>query len=195
MIPLTQIVTVPGRGKTPLLMEFPIPQDLDGPFIVTSSRDFLLVDEKFPNGTVRAAVRKTSLSDLFSSLVERACRASIEEGWGSCHPATREGLREAARYLLEYGLSDLDILYSPGFETTTLDLDISAFEASWLPEGWAIVVPSERAYLGTSFGFGDGNHAAVLHNASRAMGFLVPEEVLSAGVADSSAGEVGSADS
>lgn len=191
---LTQIVPLHTK-KTPFLMEVPLPKGLDGPFLVSSSKDFLWVADRLSNDTIRAAVRKSSLPDMFRSLVQRALENALLEGWGSCHPSTSEGLREAAGHLMEYGMGDMEILYAQDFDIQTLDiLSLPASEASWLPSGWAVVVPSNRGYLGTAFDFGGGNHAAVLHNASRAIGFLVPKEVLLAGVVDESAGEFSSVD-
>lgn len=167
--------TVPLKAKkSPLFLEVPVSQELGGPFLVTSSRDFLWVNEGANRPVVRTAVRSVGREELYRGLVERVCKESQEREWGSVHPNTREGLRGAVKHLLEYELTDLVVLYEESFDTEHLDLDIPAEPVDWLPEGWAVVVPSERGFLGTMFDLGEGRYAAVLHNASRALGILVP---------------------
>jgi hypothetical protein len=169
---LTQVVPLPPREKTPLLVSVEVSEELDGPFLVSSSDDFLWMPERLRTGELRAAVRKILLPQLWAEAVRRVLRKSEEEGWGSAAPATKEGARRVVDHLSEYGLGEVEVLHGSGFDLGVLPLSLPAVEEAWVPPGWAIVIPQDRAYLGTTFTFPQGNAACVLHNPSRALGIL-----------------------
>lgn len=171
---LTQVIRSPTNKRVPLMVEVPIARNLDGPFLVSSTTGFLWVNDKFPSGVVRAAVRKVPPMFLFREAVQEVCEYSLEFGWGSVAPASLEGLQQAQGHLKEYGFGSLSILHDPGWALAGLKTPASAEEVSWLPAGWAIVVPADRAYLGTLLDFNEAKCALVLHNPSRGIAFSVP---------------------
>lgn len=170
---LTQIVTMDG-SRAPLMMEVPVSPDLDGPFLVTSSRDLVWISKVFPNGTLRTAVRQVHRPDLFQAIVERIASLSQEREWGSVHPVSEEGMSRVVHHLADYDLLDVEVLFSEGFDQGLIPEDIPRQETSWVPDGWAVVVPVDRAFVGTTFDFGEGSYACLIHNASRGVGVLIP---------------------
>jgi hypothetical protein len=174
MSALTQIIPSHAEARTPLMIEVPIAPELDGPFLVSSSRDLLWIKNKFPQGVVRAAVRKVPLSFLFRDALLKVARESVARGWDSLHPPTAEGLLEAMAYLAEYDLTPVEILHGSRFERELLPPDVRATETTWVPADWAVVVPEDRAFVGTAVDFGSGQIALVLHNASRGIAFAAP---------------------
>jgi hypothetical protein len=176
MVSLTQILTMPQKGKSPLMMEVPVDPNLDGPFLVSSSKDFLWIAKVFPNGSLRAAVRSASLATLFEEATRRVAAQARAVEWGSLHPPSKVGLIEALAHLAEYDLMDVEVLHGPGFDEDILSLDIPHDEVEWVPDGWALIVPIDRAFVGTAFEFGVGKYAVVLHNAPRGVSVLAPLE-------------------
>jgi len=176
MVSLTQMLTMPQKGKSPLMMEVPIDPNLDGPFLVSSTKDFLWITKVFPNGSLRAAVRPVPLRALFEEATRCVAAQSKVAQWGSLHPPTKEGLVEVLAHLAEYDLMSVEVLHGPGFNEDLLSFEIPFCEVEWVPEGWALLVPTDRAFVGTAFDFGDGGYAVVLHNAPRGVGILAPLE-------------------
>ena len=176
---LTQIVSTPYGKLTPLIIEVPVAPGLDGPFLVSSSANLIWFSDKFPSGVVRAAVRRVPLEFLFREVVEKIKNQAEELEWGSVSPATEEGVLNAVGHLREYGFENLVILYDQDWPLAEYDLTDhlgsgNTVEVSWLPPGWAVVVPLDRAYLGTTFDFGEGKCATVIHNSSRGIAFSIP---------------------
>lgn len=169
---LTQIVAMDG-SRRPLMLEVPVAVDLDGPYLVSSTKDLVWIAKAFPNGTVRTAVRVTLLPDLYRALLERITTLSQEREWGSVQPATEDGAKAVLLHLADYELLDVEVLHGVDFDTSILPLDIQTTAATWIPDGWAAVVPVDRTFVGTVFDFGEGNYAALIHNASRGVGVLV----------------------
>jgi len=175
MTPLTLIISPPPRPKIPLLMEFPVSPELDGPFLITSSRDWIWVSESFPNGTVRAAIRKAPLQFFFREVLERVHKMSKNLEWGSALPATAEGIKKALAHLSDYELVPAEIVVGEKFNTSLVPEDLKVTEALWVPSDWAVVIPADRAFIGTTFDFGEGRYASVIHNAARGLCVLTPE--------------------
>ena len=171
---LTEVVSLPQPGRSPLIMEVPVSHDLDPPFLVSSSKGVVWVAKLGvpPSQNVRAAVRRATLSALFEEAVVETRKKAQELSWGSVWEATPEGLGKASSHLLEYGLAPWEVLYGAGFDSSILS-ETPSREVRWVPEKSAILVPRDRAFLGTSYDFGGGNVALVLHNPSRALAFLV----------------------
>jgi hypothetical protein len=170
---LTQIVTMDGSRK-PLMMEVPVAPELDGPFLVTSTRSLVWIAKAFPNGTLRTAVREIHRGDLFQALVEKIASLSQEREWGSVQTASEEGVRLVIHHLADYDLLDVEVLFGEGFDPDLIPEDIPRQKVTWLHEGWAIVVPADRSFVGTTFDFGEGSYATLIHNASRGVGVLIP---------------------
>lgn len=174
MSSLTQVIVSPTGTRTPLMVEVPVQPALDGPFLVTSTKEFLWVNRKFANNTVRAAVRKAPIAFLFRDALYKVERRSEEEGWGSTHPPTAEGLMGAVKHLSEYGMEEVEILHGPDFDGKLFPENLPHYEVEWVPADWAVVLPLDKAYVGTCFDFGEGQISLVLHNASRAVGIVAP---------------------
>lgn len=173
---LTQLVAQPNGSRAPLMLEVPVPPGLDGPFLVTSSRDLLWVSKAFPNGNLRAAVRRVSPGDLFLDLLCAVERRSREEGWGSAHPPTASGVAGAVAHLSEYGLNDVEVVFRAGFDESLVPAGVPSRKVEWVPVGWAAALPVDRSFVGTTFDFGGGQYATLLHNASRGVGIVSPGE-------------------
>ena len=142
---LTDVIEVPAGGREPLLLEVPVPPELDGPFLVTSARGMLWISDKFPSGVIRAAVRETPLEFLFRDAVVRVSEMSQANGWGSYQPHSEDALDQARAYLEGFGFDEVDVLHNIENEPSPVP---------WVPIGWTIVIPKDRSYLGTAFDFG-----------------------------------------
>lgn len=166
-----------GEGRTLLYIEVPVSAALDGPFLVTGSKAPFLWVRKFPTNFVRAAVRRIPWEFLHREALEHAAARAQEAEWGNCLPPTPEGLRAALAHFEDYQIpKPYEFLYGDGFDKTILQgvEDVVAQEVTWVPTGWGVLLPEDRAYLGTTFDLGTGNRALVLHNASRGMCILRP---------------------
>jgi hypothetical protein len=172
---LTQVIMAPDQQRVPLLMEVPVSRALDGPFLVTSSKDFLWVSNAFPNGMIRAAVRTVPLEFLFRDAILKVAEMSREKCWGSVHPPTSSGVSEALSHLEEYGLENPCVLASSSFDRGLIPDDLPCYETNWVPENWAVVLPFDRTFVGTTFDFDENRFALVLHNASRGIAVVAPE--------------------
>ncbi len=173
---LVQIYSQP-YPKVPLLVEVPVQAGLDGPFLVSSMKSHLWLEDKFPTGVVRAAVRKVPMEFLFREAVEKIAEKSKVLSWGSVHSPTREGILEAISHLASYDLSDIEVLYGEGFDVELFPESVPTSEEVWVPAGWAVVLPLDKSYVGTLFDFGQARNALVIHNASRGVGLVVPGEL------------------
>jgi len=173
---LTQIVVMDG-SRTPLMLEVPVAPDL-GPYLVTSSKDLMWIGKAFPNGAVRTAVRSITKPSLYRSLLTRIVTRSRKSNWGSVQPPTVDGMRDAINYLADYGLLDIEVQYGEGFDTSVIPDDIPTHAARWVPPGWAAVLPADRDFVGTTFEFGEGKYATLIHNAARGVCVLATEGVV-----------------
>lgn len=176
MTPLAHIYSQP-YPKVPLLVEVPVQASLDGPFLVTSMKSHLWVDDKFPTGVVRAAVRKVPMEFLFREAVEKVAEKSKELSWGSLNTPSKEGVLSSIAHLSSYDLVDIEILYGEGFDSDLLPEGVPSSEEVWVPAGWALVLPLDKSFVGTLFDFGQARNALVIHNASRGIGLVIPGEL------------------
>jgi hypothetical protein len=174
---LTEMVTYPSYKRQPLILKIPISPGLDGPYLVTSSRDFLWVERAMPGPEIRAAPRKIPLGFLFRDALYQIRAKSLELEWGNVLPPTAEGLQSALNFLEEYELpGDRHLLHGSRFPMEGIPLSVSAREEAWVPAGWAVLLPEDRGYLGTTIDFAGGVKAAAFHNPSRGIVILAPEE-------------------
>lgn len=171
---LTQMIVMPGGQKTPMMMEVPVSSELDGPFLFLSSKSYFWAEHSFKHGFLRTAVRKILKPLLFRELVEIIATSSLERQWGNVHPSTREGVVAGFSHLADYDILDVEVLYGSGFDLSILPDDVNAVEASWAPDGWALVLPTDRSFLGTTFNFGGNQHGSLIHNASRGIAIIQP---------------------
>jgi hypothetical protein len=169
-------VLVKPHQKTPILLEVPIPENLEGPFLVTSSRSQIWIDEKFPSGFIRAAITKAPKEFLFREAMLSIFKKSRELSWGSVNPATKEGVQDTLAHLAFYGLVDVQVYYGDGFDLDLLPEGIPSSEEVWVPARWAVLLPKDKSFVGTLFDFGQDRNALVIHNAPRGVGLVVQEE-------------------
>jgi len=175
---LLKLGQAPAAKKDPVMACVQVSLELDPPFLVSQAKlDRLLtwvekLSQKDGSGRIWAAVRKAPLEFMYREAVQEAAEKASALGWGSVHPRTRQGFLEASGHLEEYGMREWEVLYGKGFDTSLLDQSTKASEQVWMPEGEAVVVPVQRAYLGTATSYGEGRYSLVIHNPSRAMAFL-----------------------
>ena len=178
MSSLTEFVTSPQASRTPLMLEVPVTPGLDGPFLVSSSKDLIWIARTFAGGAVRAAVRTAPIQFLFRDAIHKVFYKSMDEKWGSWAPPSAEGVREVISHLAEYDLTEVEVIFGVGFDETLIPEKVPSKEAHWVPPCWAVILPADRAFVGTTFDFGSGRAALVLHNASRAVGVVAPAPTL-----------------
>ena len=152
------------------MVELPV-NPLTAPYLVSTTRSFYW-SKPMKNNLVRVAVRKSTLEDLYSEIVQIIYEQGISDNWGNSHPLSKEGLRDSVSYLKYYGLEDLEILSS---ENNPLDLS-SSFEkmsvrfVSWL-DNCCVVLPKDKSFFGSLTDFGSDNYAILIHNPSRGIAF------------------------
>ena len=154
-------------NRVPLMLDkIPASSDPDaGPFLVTSSRDFIWVDRAFQGGFLRVAVREESPGAVFLGLVEAIASEGVKRHWGNTFSASKEGVLQAIARFHYYELPNPTLLYGEDFNIEFAP-SVDRVPAEWLPSGWAVMVP-DREYVGTLFEVGDKHVGAVSHNPSR----------------------------
>lgn len=181
---LLQIVKMSAQKKTgiPMMVEFPINPDC-APFLVSSSKEMLWIDEAHPGAVVKAAPRRDSVpGELFLEVLEGVGNRGRKDGWGNIHPFTVGGVREALDYVASYDLDDLEILVPrvraadnkrgvfrrpdwlcPG------ELNVPVRPSGWLPDGCAVVVPRDREFVGMLGFLAPKTFVVVVHNPGRSI--------------------------
>ncbi len=172
MVMLTEVMPYDMGSKTPLMVEVQVNRDL-APYLVTSSKSALWIDRPHPNSCVRAAVRAGDLEEHCQLLVQEIALKGDLEGWGNCHPLSAAGVEAAIEHLGYYGLSDVEVLFSSATKTVGVPEGVPVGEALWVPPGWAVVVPVDRGFVGTTLCFKEDRLATVVHNAARAVAVLI----------------------
>jgi len=146
------------------------------PFLVSSTRSVVWIDQASKEGFVRVALRSPNgiQGEIVATILDRA----VQEDWGNVYSLSEHGLQEAAQYLQDQGANEVDLLMSPSLSDqvgTFLPDQWEVKTASWLPLDTLIVVPRDRTYLGT-FGTLDGNVCAIVHHPERAIAICIPTE-------------------
>lgn len=163
---LTTIVPMTRKaGGVPLMTEVPVEAEL-APFLVTSTKAVTWI-ARAVGGRVRSAIRSVNPNAHFAELVEAVAVKSIEEGWGSVLPLSVEGVKQGEAYLREHGFIELTLLTAEDTPDLHPTEKVEVVLTSWLPTGTAVLVPTDREYVGITLDFGNGSIATVLHNASR----------------------------
>lgn len=163
---LTAIVPMTRKaGGVPLMTEVPVEAEL-APFLVTSTKAVTWI-ARAVGGRVRSAIRSVTPNAHFAELVAAVATKSTEEGWGSVFPLTPEGVVQGETYLREHGFTELTLLTSEGTSDLHPSEKVEVVPTSWLPTGMAVLIPTDREYVGITLDFGNGSIATVLHNASR----------------------------
>ena len=167
------------KGRKPLILEFRVnPQTV--PYLVSSSNGVMWIDEPIagdPPGDppiVKAAVRKVSTGDLFWEASKAIYDTALECQWGSAHPFTEEGLAKAIEHVESYDMGAVDILVGPAKNGSKRpawlkgkDDDHRVQLSAWIPENCAVVVPTDRQFVGLLVHVTPGSVAMALHNPSR----------------------------
>ena len=171
-----------GQREGVGMLEFAVHRET-APFLISTTRSMTWVT---PRGDrLLAGIRP--LPDL-GSLFREVVLHVVEKGrlceWGSIHPSTPAGLLEAIAHVRSYGIQEVDLLVHPlalkglpspvEHEHGRSLLGLPLEEAPWLPEGVAVVVPSDRGFLGFVLYTGPGQGVFVVHNASRGMAAVAP---------------------
>ena len=171
------LTPIPYLGSTetgfPLMIEFPINPELS-PVLVSSTRGVIWADDR--NGMVRAAFRK-DLDNFFRSVILSSLEGGLEGKWDNSGFFSESGLSNALGFLRYYEIpEDYHLLVHPSRREETLphtkSLDISLFEALWVPPNQSVLVPEDRSYLGSLIQHKSGMFASVIHNISRGMFIL-----------------------
>lgn len=164
----------PRKGSVPLMVEFRVNPET-APFLVSSTRSFVWVTPR--TDRLRAAIRVVDgdgIGGVFRDIVTRVAEAGADGKWGNVHPFTPEGVSAARAHLTYYDMSDTGIVAHPGTDVSTLGVDDDAVErASWVPDGWAVVLPTDREFVGFLV-VSDDRYLTVVHNSSRAVAVVRP---------------------
>jgi|13_taG_2_1085334.scaffolds.fasta_scaffold09307_4 hypothetical protein len=161
-------------NKNPLMMASPIAPDLDGPFLVSSSKGFIWVEKKFSGNFIRAATRVDKVQDMFENILNSILEKSVDMEWGSVKPFTEKGVKESILYLSYFGFAEFDLILNSDSPFSFKDKPENLFVSweSWVPEGCAVLTPTDKSYLGTIYSFGNGNFSCCVHNPSRGICIL-----------------------
>ena len=165
------------KGVTPLILEFTVdPQT--APYLVSATTGLLWVDTPHPadrQPVIKAAVRKgVAPGDLFWEAAKAIYARSLEAQWGSAHPFTSDGVEAAIEHVESYDLGQVDILVSPTTPTKKrpvwlLEKNIGHHvrSSSWVPDNCAIIVPTDRQFVGMLVHLTPTIMALAVHNPSR----------------------------
>lgn len=171
MANLLPILPMPVKsGDTPpLMLEFSVNPETS-PMLVSMTRHMAWVSPSKPS--VRAAVMRTTPDHLFWLVVQSVISMNRTAKWGSYQPLSPNGIRQSAEYLKSYGLTNFELLIGPNTRiprlTDPLYTSIPQIEAGWLPQGFAVMVPVDRNYVGFCMQqTGTDRMLAVVHNACR----------------------------
>ena len=181
------------EGAVPLMMEFPVHQEL-APFLVSSSRAVRWVEEAHPGDPmhVKGAVRPIQTpGEFFRELLEALIERGRQDGWGTVHPFSEEGVRAAIAHLNHYELTDLELLvprtrvadkeegkdaYERPEWLTQAVLHLPVRPSGWVPDDCAVVVPRDRAFVGVMLHLAPQSICAAIHNASRGIAVAFGDE-------------------
>ncbi len=168
MADLLKKVVLGTKGKTPLMLEFPVNPETS-PFLVTAAGKSKLVWIPNSNGTVKAGVRKNDLETLNLDITREVALVGLSHQWGNVHPLTSEGLEKAVEHLKFYGIENVEVLV--GGSGLPFITEHSVAECSWLHGSCAVVVPKDRDFVGIFASVGNG-FLALVHNPSRGIAVL-----------------------
>lgn len=159
----------------PLMFECSVDKDLDGPYLVSSSNDFIWINRQFPGNFLRAATQTVNPQDMFRGVVMECKRKSLEMGWGSCLSYSGNLNRQLGvliDYLNYFSFTEFDVY-------TDLDLQVpnaTLHNIDWLPKGYVVITPKDKRFVGTMYRFPKNLNGVVVHNPSRSLCVLYPSE-------------------
>jgi hypothetical protein len=176
LLSVTRFATKAGQRKSavPLLVEFKV-QPETAPYLVTSTSSLLWVEEPHPGAIAKAAVRVCAPGVLFMEILQEILKRSLADEWANVQPYSKQGFEAVKEHLASYALTEVDVLVAPekdkGARPEWLR-GIPVQPASWLPEGWVVVVPKDREFLGLLGHVTSSQVVALVHNAGRCIGIL-----------------------
>ena len=171
---LLQVVQLPQKGITgvPLFVEIPVYGDA-APYLVTSHKGPLWIGAPLKGGVVRSAmIRGSWQKDIFKTyhaMVLEIIRQGKELSWGNVFPGTPKGEKAAQEYLESFGL---DVLETLDHDSSPQVNGVHHAKNTWIPEGSAVMVPRDRAYLGIVGVWDADTYTVVIHNPARGMAVL-----------------------
>jgi len=154
-------------NRIPLFLEFAVDQHLS-PFLVSSSSSLIWV-RKTRNGCVRAALRPLpeNVGVFYREVIQAVCTEGLELHWGNVHNLDESGIKAAIQHVTSYGFEEIDILVHSTLPVTWKVPDnAQVVEVDWLEEGYLVVVPRDRDFVGF-IATVDNLMFSVIHNAAR----------------------------
>lgn len=162
------------KGATPIIIEVNVNPET-APYLVSASSGFMWIEESYKSEShfIKAAVQTgVTPGDLFWSAAKVIFgRAKISQ-WGNAQPFTKQGLGAAIDHVQSYDMGELDILVNQyGGKAKKPkwlnDFDERLKPTVWVPDNCAIVVPTDRQFLGILIHISSKSTATTIHNPSR----------------------------
>ena len=158
----------------PLAFEFTASNEAT-PFLVSSSKSLLWINEA-PTNVVRAAVRtKTRVQAFYTEVIQEVEDVGRSCNWGNVHPFTKEGVLNAISHVQFYDLGEIECLVHPNTKEKLAGVlagsSVAYSICSWLSEDCVVVVPKDRAFLGF-VGIMSSGFVSVIQNPSRGMAIV-----------------------
>ena len=140
------------------------------PFLVSTSKSLLWVNDAHSN-VVRAAVRpKTKVQDFYKEVIQEIAEVGTDCSWGNVQPLNKVGLQNAIDYVVSYELGEVECLLNPQQKEQVSEMlkdsGIAYSLCNWLPADCVVVVPKDRSFLGF-VGVLTTGFVSVIQNPSR----------------------------
>ena len=157
--------------KIPLMIEVDVDPTI-APYLVSTTKSFLWLEQPLRDNKLRVAIRKETLDQLYGEIVQNIYEMGGTSSWGNSFPLTKDGVQKAIAYLEYYDIQEVDILcgMADPLNLGTVFGKHTVTPVSWLADCY-IVLPKDRAYFGSMSDFGNGNYAILIHNPSRGIAF------------------------
>jgi hypothetical protein len=163
-----------GKNVLPLYMEFKV-DALSAPYLVSSAKATLWVDSPSEDGLVKAAIREgLSPALAFKEIVAAVVARGRLSEWGNVQPFTPEGLGAAIAHVRDYEMGTVEVLMAPTKKGVRAPewqqpskIGVPVRWTSWLPAQVAVVVPTNREFVGLLGHLGKKHLVFAVHNASR----------------------------
>jgi len=169
------------KGKIPLMVDDIGVNPETAPYLVSSTKDLVWIEKAHPGNKIKAAVRHGMVpGEIFWAVIEVVAARSRADQWGSVLPYTAAGLKAATDYLDFYGLIDMEVLVplegkdkpKRPYWLSAKVLDLPIRPCSWIPDGWVVLVPRDRSFVGTIGHLTNKDAVVIVHNASRGIAIL-----------------------
>ena len=168
-------------GKIPLMVDDISVTPDTAPYLVSSSKGLVWIEKAHSGDKIKAAIQREVIpGNVFMSVISEIASRGLIDEWGNVQPFTEAGFLAAVAHLDFYGLSDIEVLVPPtgkGQSLRPLWLGMRAHDfpvrpCSWLRDGWAVIVPKDRSFVGTLGHITARDVVVVVHNASRGVAIL-----------------------